>query len=171
MLLGFGSLVAGSVGVVGSGAFTSVSANRGVDLRVAKDPNAYLGLEQRTDGVRSLVGDGKLELRFPGLRDSAEGQGPAPNSIYEFDDTGFTITNQGTQEIGVFAEQVEDEAPYIEIYEHTDKERESLKVTSPATLSPGNSVTVGIRINTLDVSAREEMYTRTLTIKAQETEQ
>lgn len=170
-MLGFGSIVASSVGVVGSGAFSSVTANRGVDLRVAKDPNAYLGLEQRTDGVRSLVGDGRLELRFPGLRDSAEGRGPGPNSIYEFDDTGFKITNQGTQEIDVFAEQVEDEAPYIEIYEHTDEDREAIKETSPATLSPGNSVTVGVRINTMDVSGRKEMYTRTLTIKAQETTQ
>lgn len=170
LILGLGSVVGGSVGVVGSGAFSSISANRSVDLRVARDPNAYLGLNERNDGERSRIGDSQLRLRFPGLTESAPGDGPGSNSIYEFDDSGFIITNQGTQQISIYAEQAEESAPYIEIYDITDEDKQGLTESSPASLSTGGSVTVGIRIDTRGASSRTELYSRTLTIRANETE-
>jgi hypothetical protein len=89
-LIGMGSLAAGGAAAVGTGAFTSVSAERTVSVAVAGDSNAYLSL-QPTD-ERASLNNGELELAFD--ESNAGALGLNPNSRSAFTDL-FKIQNQG----------------------------------------------------------------------------
>ncbi|WP_217630191.1 LamG-like jellyroll fold domain-containing protein [Halorientalis regularis] len=102
ILMGLGGL-AGVGGVVGTGAFTSVSADRTVSVAVADDDQAFLQLQPSNtiygDKFASQNSNGLLELDFGS---NGRGDGLGTDSVYEFDDV-FTVTNQGTQPVYVWA--------------------------------------------------------------------
>jgi hypothetical protein len=91
-----GSVAAGAAAVTGTGAFTSASAEREVNVAVATDENAFLGLEP-TDSRASLESD-QLKLDFEGSNNGA--QGLNPNARTAFTDL-FEITNQGDDPVYV----------------------------------------------------------------------
>jgi hypothetical protein len=103
LLIGLGS-GAGVAGLIGSGAFTSVSANRDVTIDVADDSNAFLGLEPANtpngNAFASTTNDGELALDFSSTSNGGSGLGT--DSEYDFDDV-FRITNQGTQTVYVWS--------------------------------------------------------------------
>jgi hypothetical protein len=94
--------VAGTGGIVGTGAFTSVSANRDVTVAVADDASGYLGLAPSggSNGTFATMADDTLALAFD--ETAVGGQGLGTDSVYDFDDV-FEVTNQGTQPIYVWA--------------------------------------------------------------------
>jgi hypothetical protein len=96
-LIGAGSLAAGSAAGIGTGAFTSVSAERSVSVAVAKDSNAYLALEP-TDERASLDGDGQLQLDFSSSNNGAMGLNRDARTA--FTDL-FKIKNQGDNPVYV----------------------------------------------------------------------
>lgn len=164
LIVGLGSVSVGAGLMTGSGAFSNVQADRGVSLAVVKDPEAYLGLDERIDGERSRIGDGVLRLRLPGLSEEAEGNGLGTDSVYTFDDTGFVITNGGTEKVDLYVHQEESEGPEISIFEHDDPNREPITSENPYSFGVGEQLTVGIRVDTHGVDVRENMYEETLTI-------
>ena len=98
-----GTAAAGTSAAVGTGAFTSVSANRSVSVRTADDSNALLGL---VPGDTGLVeeSDGTLQINLDGTGTLAEGVNF--NAITQIgshenpeDDYAFKIVNQGTQSV------------------------------------------------------------------------
>jgi hypothetical protein len=89
-LAAIGSLAAGGAAVMGTGAFSSVSTARTVNVRVATDENSYLGL--KPTGDRASQEKGQLKLDFSGSSTGAMGLNP--NSRTEFLDV-FEIENQG----------------------------------------------------------------------------
>jgi hypothetical protein len=96
-LVGMGSLAAGGGAAMGTGAFTSVSANRSVTVQVASDRNAYLALSQITNSENSqqyttTASDGQLNLFT-----SQNVQGEGFNTGITWVDDLFQITNQSTQ--------------------------------------------------------------------------
>jgi hypothetical protein len=86
-----GSLAAGGAATLGTGAFTTVEAERSVSISVANDTNAYLGLDPVDDAPGneyvSLSG-GTLELS---ITNNGEGAGVNKNAVTEFTDL-FTVT-------------------------------------------------------------------------------
>jgi len=62
-LIGIGSLAVGSGAALGSGAFTSVSAERDVDVNIVDDGNALLGVSVTGDEV-SDTGTGTVAITF-----------------------------------------------------------------------------------------------------------
>ena len=113
-----GSLAAGSSAAMGTGAFSSVSANRSVDVAVAADSNAFLALEDGDsdfvtydDSVLEINLDGKIG-EGDGINDEARYQlghvATTDPFHYAVDDQwivddgkptekyAFVITNQGT---------------------------------------------------------------------------
>ncbi|MFY4816480.1 hypothetical protein ACOJIV_27970 [Haloarcula sp. AONF1] len=107
-LIGTGALASGSAAAVGTGAFTSVSAQRSVNIAVTSDNNSYLGL--RATGDRAEFNGDELQLDFADSDNGASGLNP--NSRTAFTDL-FTIENQGdnpvliavgTSEDGVYAD-------------------------------------------------------------------
>lgn len=96
----------GGAAIVGSGAFSSMQAERGVSVEVVGDKSALLALEP-TDGPNgeyaSIDDGGMLEVQVSEENDRVEGSGVNPNSWYDLGKV-FKITNQGTQSVGVWIE-------------------------------------------------------------------
>jgi hypothetical protein len=101
-----GSVAAGAAAVTGTGAFTSVEADRSVDVEVAGDSSAYLGLRKAADenvdpGANSdaYVDDSGSEVSFDFSSSNSTtdlGDGFNPNAITEVDNL-IEVQNQGTQ--------------------------------------------------------------------------
>jgi hypothetical protein len=107
-LLGMGSLAAGGAAALGTGAFSSVEADRTLTAETAPDADAYLGMaapgELENDEFATVEGypEGELELRFDGSG-GTEGSGLNTDAVSQFDEV-FRITNQGTQPVDVWVD-------------------------------------------------------------------
>ena len=88
---------------MGTGAFTSVTAERSTNIAVVADENAYLGID-RYDGPNGNYmvkhDDGTWGFYLNG-ESSPPGEGLNPNSHYRIKNI-FTIRNQGTQPVAVW---------------------------------------------------------------------
>ena len=177
-----GALIGSGVFSFGTGAFTSVSAERTVSVSVADDDNAFLKLTQRGSGGRSYA-DGNpdtLGLEIPGSRDGDYGgtdpEGLGTNSVYRFgsdakhDERGlFAAKNQGTQPIELYSTQVKnDGVPTVTMYDVDTGER--LTEDSPSgSMDVGDQCLCGLEIDTHGVPVQEDEYDVTLTIHADAT--
>jgi len=107
-----GSLAAGGAAAIGSGAFTSVSANRDITVSVADDSDALLALK-KTESANSdyVTKEGNvIGIDVSGSNDNL-GQDPAgvnddATTIFR---RLFDITNQGTQGVLVWIEDQPDD--------------------------------------------------------------
>ncbi|WP_080510505.1 hypothetical protein [Halorubrum coriense] len=109
-VVGLGALASGSAAAVGTGAFTSVTADRSVTVSVTGDESAYLGMdaEGSTNGAYANESgdDGDLSINFDDLSngddltETSGGSGVNPSAVTTAEDV-FRITNQGTQEVEV----------------------------------------------------------------------
>ena len=111
-MIGAGALATGSAAAIGSGAFTSVEADRDISVEVADDSDAFLALEVH-DGPNGAyaeeTGDpGTIEFNFDGDADTEGGSGISDEAFWNFEDV-FVIQNQGTQPVGVQLEFLDDD--------------------------------------------------------------
>ena len=112
-LVGLGATVSGSATAVGTGAFTSVEADRTVDVEVAGDSDAYLGLLKAANeddsgnindpGANSdaYVKDAGAEVSFDFSSNNTTtdlGDGFNPNAVTVVEDL-IEVQNQGTQDV------------------------------------------------------------------------
>jgi|AntDeeMetagen285_2_1112576.scaffolds.fasta_scaffold08781_1 hypothetical protein len=97
-ILGLGATAAGGVSLLGSGAFTSVEAERNITVNVTSDSDAFLGLQPSDgpNGEYATESNGLLALTV--TETNAGGSGVNPDAETLMDDV-LTVTNQGTQEI------------------------------------------------------------------------
>lgn len=120
VLIGLGGLVAGGGALIGTGAFTTVEAQRTVNVETAGDANAFLGLEavDRSDTSSATPGtatpsdatqneyvretDGTIEINLDGSGDDEDsddaGAGLNQNAKTTFRNL-VTVSNNGTQDI------------------------------------------------------------------------
>jgi len=101
VLLGAGALVAGGGAVLGTGAFTSVQAERTVDVSTAGDADAFLGLDTIDDSANS---DEFAEINADGLL-TVNVDGVNLNAITHIDRV-FQVTNNGTQTVTLYIEEL-----------------------------------------------------------------
>lgn len=106
-LVGAGSAAVGSAGLLGAGAFSRVESQRAVDIKIAHDEDAYLGLIKKDPATypnSSFVDydeKGHLNIRLDDTRETdGGGVGVNSNSLSFFDDM-FKIRNQGKQAVTV----------------------------------------------------------------------
>lgn len=111
LLATLGMATAGTSAVVGTGAFTSVSATRGVNVQVAEDADALLAIEPSPgpNGEYAIVENGQIAIRLDASNESLAGEGVNDNAVTRIEDV-FRIRNQGTQEVFVFFEEFGGEA-------------------------------------------------------------
>ena len=98
-LAGLGALASGSAAAVGTGAFTSVSADRTVSVDVADDSDALLAIEPQATPNGSeyaSTSDGTIELDFS--ETSVGGGGLSRNAETTIRDI-LQVRNQGTQDV------------------------------------------------------------------------
>ena len=107
-VIGLGSLAAGGAAAMGSGAVSQITADRDVDLRIAGDSNAYLGLEpgpgagSGTNKYVEEASDGTLEFKFGDQANGATGGG-VNNRADTVLEEAVTITNQSDRELWIWA--------------------------------------------------------------------
>lgn len=120
-LIGAGSAAVGASALVGSGAFTSVKAERTMSVARVGDQSAYLGLTGGdADGVDEYVNGsdgGQLSIDLTG---NGEGSGVNMGAVTEIGDSdeheseyAFKITNQGTQPVSLFFSYKFDDASWV----------------------------------------------------------
>jgi hypothetical protein len=167
-----GSLAAGSAATIGTGAFTSVSAERSVNVSVAGDKKAFLGLKPTSEpnGVFASVQGGTLTLDFSETTDVG-GSGLGTDSVYEFDDV-FRITNQGTQPVYVWATfsgasgNFTPDGSDTDIYLYPNGDSDDRLRDSDDDvlyLGVGQSAGIGVHVDTTSVTKDQEL---TMTINA-----
>ncbi len=106
VLLGAGAVVAGGGAVLGTGAFTTVQAERTVNVETAGDSGAFLGLEPAKDNTGTqypnaddyaeINNDDLLEVTIPDVN---------LNAITHIDKV-FQVTNNGTQPVVLYIEEL-----------------------------------------------------------------
>ena len=182
LLAGVGSLAAASSTILGSGAFTTVSADRTVNVEVADDNQSLLALHERgesryVEGGRSNKGGDTVSFSFPGVgrRIDNPSLGLGVDSVYEFtQDSGEAgnqnpeqglarIQNQGTQPVEVHSVHKTDSPLEIELFDVTDSDWTALR-DDPVELTVGAEVYIGVRLRTHGGSTGD--FDETLTIIA-----
>jgi len=109
--MGTGATAAGGASLLGSGAFTSVAAEREISVAVADDTDAFLRLAPCPDSpnggyVDNSNGQLSIDLSGENSNDDPSGSGVNTNALSRFDSV-FEIANQGTQDVCVdFAVEV-----------------------------------------------------------------
>lgn len=169
LLAGLGAAAAGGGAALGTGAFTSVEADRSVNVSVADEDQAYLAIDKAqtqggndTENATFVSQNKKNEISIDindanGVEDP--GQGVGLDSVYEFDKV-FTIENQGTQEIEVSIEKLagSDFNPNtseltVEFYPGTTPGNPLHN--NAYTLGTGVSVDIGLKVDTDDPSIND----------------
>lgn len=95
-----GSLAAGGAAVTGTGAFTTVSADRTATARVADDSDALLRLDALGSNANSAYaeeGNAQIAIDLSTNRGAGVNQG-ATTTVFDI----FTVQNQGTQSVIVY---------------------------------------------------------------------
>jgi hypothetical protein len=109
-LLGAGSLAAAGAAAMGTGAFTSVEANRGLAVKASNDAGALLGLKKIEDSANSdeyvevmgSGGTGDPKTISIDISSDSDGTGLNDNATTKIKRL-FRVTNQGSQNVYVWA--------------------------------------------------------------------
>lgn len=96
-LVMLGGATAGGV-ALGTGAFTSVNAERTVSVETASDASALLGIEPGVEGGEYVTQNGAVGIDITGTQ--AGGQGVNGNAITAIDQL-LEVTNNGTTDVAV----------------------------------------------------------------------
>ncbi|SER20414.1 Protein of unknown function [Natrinema salaciae] len=138
---------------VGSGAFSSVTATRDVDVDVADDASAYLRLEG-TGGANSdyVTDDGNggtltIDLSPSNGGVTGGGEGVNPDAITRIDDL-FVVENQGTQAVDVALSKSGANAGTVEFYPDSRAYSGDPLSNSAVTLAAGSSATISLEVDT-----------------------
>ncbi|OYR62886.1 DUF1102 domain-containing protein [Halorubrum ezzemoulense] len=102
VLAALGMISGGAAIASGTGAFTSVEADRDVAVQVATDSSAFLALRAIGDNAPYMsTSNGQLGIDLTsGNATGAGGQGVNTNAVTVFEDM-FEVRNQGTQDVEV----------------------------------------------------------------------
>ena len=134
-MLGMGAVAAGGAAALGTGAFTSVQADRSLSVNVAGDSDAFLRLmpSDGPNGRYAEITNNTLELNFD---DEAQGVGGSGlnDQARTIIRNVFEIRNSGTQSVYVWAQNLPDG---VGIFTDNDPDGESLGLEgNPPTSNP-----------------------------------
>ena len=165
MLLGLGTAAGGLA--IGTGAFTSVTADRDVEVSVVEDDDAFLALDPLDNpgnGEYAEIDDTTGEFFLDLTGTEAGGSGLNPEAVTAAADV-FEVQNQGTDAVELTLtpantdasdEEVSGGALYLDEGDLSDAPADTNQAvllsvlpkgalaTEPIELSPGESVTYGI---------------------------
>ncbi len=154
-VIGLGALASGTAAAVGTGAFSSVTATRDIDVEVADDSSAYLGLRgaggANSDYVTEDGTDETLTIDLSSSNDDVAGggEGVNPNAVTQIDDL-FEISNQGAQEVSVSLTKDGDNADLVSFYSANEAYDGDSLSGDGVTLGTGETTTVSLEIDTRD---------------------
>ena len=143
VLVGLGAAAGG--GALATGAFDSATAERTATIGLADDANAFLALEPLNDDFAFIDDDGELGIVFDEVEGGGTGFGS--NTVYDAADV-FEVRNQGTEEVGLFAEIDDDSLGDADFDLLVNGE--PLGPDPTVALDVGHEVPVGVRIDAGD---------------------
>ena len=171
-LLGLGSIAAGGAAAVGTGAFTSVEADRTVNVKVAGDAEAYLGLQQTSNpNSQDYIHKNGGEITLALASSDNGGSGFNQRATTWIDDV-LQVRNQGTQTINFWVKfsatedgstdfyDSDESSGTIYFYPSDDTEAKTSSDPTPLnkdqgsgdksvlTLTPGESAKLGLYVDT-----------------------
>lgn len=149
LFLTLGGASAVGSAVLGTDAFSSVSADRAIEVNVVGDAKALLALEPASGAngeYATLDSGGTLEVDLS----TANGDGVNPDATTVVRDV-FRVTNQGTQPVGVWIEHDAERVTFEVDGSPVESEDSSVIV------GPGESTTVGLTVDASGASAGETL--------------
>jgi hypothetical protein len=143
-LLAVFALFVAAMLVVGSGAFSTVQADRTVDVDVADDDAALLELRPHSgaNGAYASLNGGELEIGFG----SVAADGVNQNATTTIGDV-FNVTNQGTQTVSVYVTET-GTYPGTVTFETADGTRIDGGSANAVPVAVGETIEVTIKIDT-----------------------
>ena len=148
-VLAAGSTAIGASAVIGSGAFTSVEADRQVEVNVVDDAEAYLGLSALDEPNSEYVDESGDTVAIDITETDAGGQGLNPNATTVIEDL-LEVTNQGTNDgVGVWVEVDLGDIGDGE-FEVYDQDTETNLEEEAVPIDTGESLTIGVEIESAD---------------------
>jgi hypothetical protein len=178
-LIGAGSLAAGAAAATGTGAFTSVEAERDLTVEVASDSQAYLAFgttEQEIGNISNNyeyaeISDEELVIDFD--TNSAGGEGVNPNAVTRFDDV-FEIRNQGTEPVEEWVELGGGLEDYLDVYAIYGGNTFSIvgednAFSGNGATHVGDKLRIGIEVDTTNVAVNNDTLEGTITVHAEST--
>lgn len=146
-------VLAGAMAFVSaSGAFTSVTADRTMQVSVAGDADALLGLSPHSGpngaGAYAQTTNGQLEILIDGT--NTAGSGVNLNARTEIRDV-FNVTNQGTQSIDVWIDKSGDNTALVTFGNATGVQMDGSSGDAQ-TIGTGETIEVGLVIDTRGAS-------------------
>lgn len=164
-IAGLGSLTAAGAAGIGTGAFTSVRAERNLNVAVAGDNEAYLALDASVSDYAEETGN-TLELQFDGSNPGQNGEGLNANADTTFQNV-MRIENQGTETIRLQLANDEAAAGGIGtipsngpmVVSFTDGEYSGANsATTPFAASPAPSYWNSSDVNGQDIGPGDDLY-------------
>jgi hypothetical protein len=177
-IIGAGSLAAGGAAAIGSGAFSSVEAERSLSVSIADDDTAYLkfdtdlGNSPDDNYEYSEISNDEMSINF-GTND-AGGQGVNPNAVNHFDDV-FALMNQGTEPVKIWFELGGGLDEYLDVYPIAGGEQRDNSLVGEANAfsaswatGVGSTLRLGLKIDTTKVADENEFLEGSITVHAEE---
>lgn len=151
LLATFGVAAAGTA--IGTGAFTSVEAERSVSVNIADEDEALLAMEPIDNDIAQDRDRNEIRLDFNDVLDT-NGRGPGSESEYQFDRI-FEVRNQGTQTVYFETdfEQTQGDPDLDEIGFYVEQSSEFLLDgdTAVLELETGDAAALGTKVETFGV--------------------
>jgi hypothetical protein len=157
LLIGIGATAAGGSAAFGTEAFTSVQAERNVDVAVAGDQSSFIAI-QPLDSANAgkyvnRESDNTVELELDG-DNSGSGEGVTQDAITQLEDL-FRVVNQGSQPTFVYFNDNSDAVTFrvtrSSSTETNGSSGQSLEGSSNSVeLDVGEQVVVGLTVDTLN---------------------
>ncbi|MEY7848943.1 hypothetical protein AB7C87_07015 [Natrarchaeobius sp. A-rgal3] len=160
VLIGLGTIVAGGGAALGTGAFSTVTADRTANIEVADDSNAFLALEPVDDNPYVVEEGGEVVFYFDGEDSNAGGLND--NAVTEFESI-LRITNNGSNEVDVSIEAIDENGDEV-----TDIGLELTGLEDP--ISSGDNTEVGFEFDLVGGDGENIDDIDDLRILAEETE-
>jgi hypothetical protein len=163
LLAALGGL-AGTGSAIGTGAFTSVSADRDLEVQVADDADALLALSpcDGPNGDYVTTSGGTAAIDVTASNGNIDGSGVNAEATTVADGV-LSIRNQGTQPVGVWldVDPVEDGSgtDRLQFYVDGDRSTEIVGQANAVCLGVGESVCVGFSADTHGVSSTSALVT------------
>ena len=150
-LLGLGAAASGGL-VFGTGAFTTVSAQRSVSVSTTGDEDALLTLQPgEENGAFVQTDDGTAQINFA---EGGLGSGLGTDSRYTFDDT-LRVQNRGTQSVFLFTEVDDSSLGDGSLHLFTESPDTPLTAANAVELETGAVVPVGLSVDTTGLETDE----------------
>ncbi len=156
-IIGAGALGAGLSTAIGTGAFTSVEAERSFDVSTAGDANAALAISAAASSngsnYVSTNGDGTVAITLPDVNNDA---------VTTVEDL-LTIQNQGSQTVNVYVRDDSSAVQFVttdgDVNEDVEGPGAGASLANTAEVETGESVNLGLVVDTLnnDVSNNEQL--------------